>query len=239
MVVCHQTKTMKQIIRVPVTQQVVESIKESILNGQFPVGNRLPAEAKLCDMLHVSRSSVREAMRVLQAEGYVRLEAGKGATVADNQSHDYDTVRKWFQESAPKLEDYAEVREVLEPLCVKLAIEKSDHNEKFSDIEKIHQDFIDADKEHNVSLMAKCDEQFHSQIALRSHNSVLEKMNTLLSTELWKYRLMSISAQANGIKTISEHQAIYDAMRKHDVDAAQKAMLKHIAAVRVDIKTLF
>lgn len=228
---------MKEIVRIPITQQIVSSVKESIMNGQFPVASKLPPEVKLCEMLCVSRSSVREALRVLQAEGYIKMEAGKGATVIDNQSHDYDTVRKWFSEFAPKLEDFTEVREALEPLCMKLAISKSTASE-LEELLRIHREFIEADKTHNVSLMAKDDEQFHTQLAIMSHNAVLVKMNELLSTELWKYRLMSISAQKNGLKTAAEHQAICDALAEKDSDKALKAILTHLNAVRSDVQSL-
>jgi len=228
---------MKEIIRIPVTTQVVSSIKESIIDGQFAVNERLPAEAKLCEMLHVSRSSIREAMRVLQAEGYVELEAGRGAVVRDNQSHDYNTVRKWFGEFAPKLEDFTDVREVLEPLAVKLSIERGNEQE-FAKLLEIHRAFIEADKEHNVSLLATLDEQFHTQIAIMTHNTLLEKITAVLNDELKKYRVMSISAQSDAKKTIAEHRMICDAIKAKDIPMGMKAMLDHLKAVRIDINSL-
>ena len=58
---------MKEIQRISITDAVVENMKELIESGEYEAGQKLPTEAKLCEMLKVSRTSVREAFRVLQA----------------------------------------------------------------------------------------------------------------------------------------------------------------------------
>lgn len=228
---------MKEIVRVPITQQVVDAIKESILNGDFPVGKKLPSEQKLCEILSVSRSSVREAMRVLQAEGYLRLESGKGAIVLDNTSRDYNTVQKWFQEHGPKIEDYTAVREALEGLAASLAAVNW-QEDALEALETTHEEFIKAEAVHNVKEMADLDERFHTQIAIMSQNPLLEKMNELLNENLRDYRLMSIFGQASEKNTIKEHQKIIDQIRQKSPDGARSAMLEHLAAVRSKVKSL-
>lgn len=228
---------MKEIIRVPVTTQVVEAIKDSIINGQFAIGKKLPAEAKLCEMLHVSRSSIREAMRVLQAEGYIELKAGCGAVVEDNQSHDYDTVRKWFIESAPKLEDFSEIREALETLSVRLAAQRGTEPEQ-NELYRIHQEFIEAAHKNNVVQMADSDEAFHTQIVTMAHNSLLTKLNTLLITELKKYRVMAISVKKTSENTIREHERIYDSLKIREERVAVSAMLEHLAMSTAEMKQI-
>ena len=218
---------MKSVKRVSVTKQIVESIKESIISGQFTVGEKLPAENKLCELLKVSRSSIREAMQALQVEGYVELIPGRGAFVRDNNSHDYDTVRKWFIDSVPTLEDYTEVREAIEPLAIRMAIQRGTE-EELENLIQIHKEFIEAEKVKNVSLMAKLDEKFHTQIVLMSHNSLLNKINTLLASELKKYRVMSISVKEHSDNTIREHDLICESIKNRDARLATSAMLKHL-----------
>ncbi len=225
---------MRTVKRVPVAKQVIDSIKESIINGRFEVGEKLPPEVKLCEMLGVSRSSVREALQALQVEGYVELIPGRGAFVRDNQSHDYNTVRKWFIETAPTLEDYTEVREAIEPLAVRMAIQRGNDAE-LEVLLRIHGDFIAAEAENNVTLMASLDEQFHSQIMLMSHNVLLEKINTLLNHELKKYRVMSISVKEHSDNTIREHELICESIRKKDPRLATSAMLKHLGMTLADM----
>jgi GntR family transcriptional repressor for pyruvate dehydrogenase complex len=225
---------MKSIKRVSVTKQVVESVKESIISGQFTVGEKLPAEVKLCELLKVSRSSIREAMQALQVEGYVELIPGRGAFVRDNQSHDYNTVRKWFIESVPTLEDYTEVREAIEPLAVRMAIQRSTE-EEIQALLDIHQEFIDAEKENNVSLMANLDEKFHTQIIVMAHNVLLSKINSLLASELKKYRVMSISVKEHSDNTIQEHGMICKSIKMRDARLATSAMLKHLEMTLSDM----
>jgi len=77
---------MSVIKRIPVTAQIAESIREAIVKGHFQIGDKLPPELKLCEMLKVSRPSIREAMQLLQAEGYVELLPGRGAFVRESKS---------------------------------------------------------------------------------------------------------------------------------------------------------
>ena len=113
---------MKEIQRISVADAVAESIKELICTGKYAVGQKLPTEAKFCEELHVSRTSVREAFRLLQAQGYVELRPGKGAFVADFQT---GQQVNWFEVDDAKYNDYMEVRVAIETLAVRLAVERA------------------------------------------------------------------------------------------------------------------
>ena len=64
---------MKEIQKISITDMVAENIKELISTGKYAPGEKLPTEASFCQMLGVSRTSVREALRILQALGYVTI----------------------------------------------------------------------------------------------------------------------------------------------------------------------
>jgi GntR family transcriptional repressor for pyruvate dehydrogenase complex len=226
---------MKAVERVPVTTQIAESVRESIVKGQFQIGDKLPPEIKLCELLKASRSSVREALRQLQAEGYVELLPGRGAFVRHNQSHDYDTVRRWFIAASPNLRDFTEVREALEPLAVRMAVERGTATE-YKTLESIHNDFSAAAKENNVSALAGLDEKFHTQIITMSHNSLLGNINDILNSELKEYRIRSISVKANSENTVREHARILVSIRKKDAHTAAAAMLSHLGMVLNDMQ---
>ncbi len=212
----------------------MDSIKESILEGKYPIGSKLPTEVKLCEMLNVSRSTVREAMRSLQAEGFVELIAGKGAFVLDNQGHNYDTIRTWFIESAPNLKDSTEVREALETLQVTKAIKRGT-KEELEELKAIHTLFIEENKSNNVSALAALDEQFHTQICSMAHNALLSKINLLTAHDLRKYRYMSISVKENSDNTIREHALIIQAIEEGDGHKASAYMLAHLGSSLADI----
>ena len=75
----------REIQRISVTDAVVDRLREMIENGEYKVGEKLSTETELCKMFKVSRTSVREALRVLQTMGYVEMLPGKGAFVSDFQ----------------------------------------------------------------------------------------------------------------------------------------------------------
>jgi GntR family transcriptional repressor for pyruvate dehydrogenase complex len=226
---------MKSVKRMSVTTQVVESVRESIVKGQFRIGDKLPTEGKLCELLNVSRSSLREALRQLQAEGYVELQAGRGAFVRDNQSHDYNTVRRWFITASPNLRDFTEVREVLEPLAARMAVERGTEAECKA-LRKIHEDFVAAAEENNVSALAALDEKFHTQIMTMAHNSLLSSISELLNSKLKEYRVRSISVKDSSQNTVREHNKILAGIGKRDAPAAAAAMKGHLSMTMKDMK---
>ena len=113
----------KAITRVSITDSVVDRIREMIESGAYEVGEKLPTEAKLCEMLSVSRTSVREATRVLQTLGYVTLVPGKGAFVADLKPSDGEE-ENWFDVENVQFYDFMEVRMAIETLAVRLSVER-------------------------------------------------------------------------------------------------------------------
>ena len=213
---------MKPIMRISVTSQIVDSIKESIENGQFPVGKKLPAELELCKLMHVSRSSVREAL--YQAQGYVELQAGKGAFVRSKKPNDtYEAIRQWFISSAPNLEDFIEVRLAIDPLAASLASVKGTEKE-IRQLADIHEQFAKANTANDVPRLVSLDEQFHSQILKMSHNVLLKQISELLLKELKQYRTMSITAKKNSDNTVAEHGAVLQAIASRNKEKAPSSI---------------
>lgn len=80
---------MEPIKRVPLVHQVEERIKDLIKEEKLQPGTKLPTEKELCTNLNVSRGTVREAFRFLQAKGIVELKTGKGAFVAEKRQKNH------------------------------------------------------------------------------------------------------------------------------------------------------
>lgn len=229
---------MKAITRVSVTQQIVDAIKEDIANGHFSAGQKLPAELSLCRMMNVSRSSVREALYQLQAEGYVELRPGKGAFVHSASPNDVsESIRQWFISTAPTLEDYMEVRAAINPLAAELACERASQDE-ISQLSAVHEQFIQANTNGDIPRLVSLDEQFHAQIFKMSHNALLKKISDLMAKELQQYRVMSISAKENSDNTVQEHKAVLDAISAHNKEDASRSMLHHLEKARLGIITV-
>ena len=219
------------------TEQVVDSIKDSIIKGEFKLGAKLPSEDSLCNSIGVSRSTIREAFRVLQTMGYVELKPGRGAFVSDTNPRDITSIYRWFKESAPTLEEFTEVRCVLETLAIKMAIERADDSE-IEELKNINTAFHKAIKIGNTLKVSFLDESFHEHIFLMTKNSLLVNLNKLIATEFRKYRLMSFSIGKNRQSALLCHNNIMDSISKRDKAGGIKQMKNHMKQVIIDMENI-
>lgn len=226
---------MKAVERVPVVQQAMKSIKAYIMEGNVNVGDKLPTEMELCEMLSVGRGTIREAMRILQATGFVEIRPGRGAYVARTHEMDKEDLVQWFEENEIETKDVLEVRTAIEPLGIKLAIERC----KQADIKMlraIQEKSKDAAQQKDALALALCDEQFHSYIMECSHNKLLISLNKQISSYLKNFRNRTFYIPQNIQNFIPAHEAILDAFEKRDPALGEKCMLSHLGRVYSDLE---
>jgi len=221
--------------KMPITEQVVEKIMTSIVAGTYKEGDKLPTEQALCQELNVGRSTVREAFRVLQTMGYVELKPGKGAYVYSRTGNDSVDVRSWFKENVLQLKDFIEVREAIESLAIKIAIEKGTKDE-FSHLDAIHQRFLAAADMNDTIEMARLDEIFHEAIVSMTHNYLLININNLVSKEFKKYRSLSFSVRTNVESAVYAHKKIMEAIKRRDKTVAVESIVYHLHMVISDME---
>jgi GntR family transcriptional repressor for pyruvate dehydrogenase complex len=169
--------------------------------------------------------------------GYIELKPGRGAFVKSRSGNDRVNVRDWFLENALKLKDFIEVREAIESLAIKKAIEKGS-DEEFARLEDVHKQFVHAVKTNDVVEMAFLDETFHNFIVGMTHNSLLININGLVSNEFKKYRKISFSVQANAESAVKEHQKIMAALRARAQQIAAESIAHHLNMVVVDMESV-
>ena len=117
---------MEPIKRVPLVHQVEERIKDLIKEEKLQPGTKLPTEKELCTNLNVSRGTVREAFRFLQAKGIVELKTGKGAFVAEKKAEKPSPAINWLVANETDLRNVFELRYAIEPIAAKMTAEKID-----------------------------------------------------------------------------------------------------------------
>ena len=108
----------RKVEPVRIFEQAVDQIRSLVLNGELSLGDKLPTEMELSKLLNVGRSSVREALRVLEAEGLVEVRRGSGTYITrnhrcNNRSND---LVQWLLLREESLEQVFEVRESIEGL---------------------------------------------------------------------------------------------------------------------------
>lgn len=232
---CCEDDCMKAIERVPIVQQVADNLREYILSGDANVGDKMPTEMELCQRLAVGRGTVREAFRILQAEGFVEILPGRGAFVARTEEADIDTIIAWFAKNEVELKDCFEVRSAIEPLSIRLAIERCTETD-IEEIAQTHQGFLQAIEAGDALEIAKYDELFHNQIVEKSYNKLLISINQRVSEYIQTFRGKTFRLQQNVLNAVEPHSNIMRALLERDSDAGECFMRKHIQRIIDDLE---
>ena len=226
---------MKEIRRISITDEVVETIKEMIESGEYEVGDRLPTEMTLCDVLKVSRTSIREAIRVLQALGYVEIRPGKGTFVSSARTNSDD--KNWYDVADAQYFDFMEVR-MVEELSVRLAVERAT-DRQVRELEQIQSSFIDACENRDKLRLIMLDELFHTKIVTFSKNKLLLNINKQLVTAFRPYRSRTFMDDMFFNKAVEPHGRIVFCFQIRDAAMATKELHMHLQQSSDDMAIIY
>lgn len=196
----------------PLRDVVFYTLREAILKGELEPGERL-MELDLAEKLGVSRTPIREAIRKLELEGLVKMAPRKGAEVAEITLED--------------LTDVLEVRKNLEDLAVELSC-KNSTPEDIEQMKKCHENFKEALKSDDLTVMAEADEAFHNVIYNTTKNKRLIQILNNLREQMYRYRLEYIKDKRKRNTLVEEHSKIIQTISARDVEEAKKAIRLHI-----------
>ena len=196
----------------PLRDVVFNTLREAILRGDLQPGERL-MELQLADKLGVSRTPIREAIRMLEQEGLAVTVPRKGAEVA--------------KMTLKGMEDVLEIRGALDELAVELACERITE-EQLNDLKKRKQDFEVSLKSGNLKQIAEADVHFHDVIYDATCNPKLINLLNNLREQIYRYRVEYIKKAENHPILMEEHEAIYKALSKRDKQAAKAAIYRHV-----------
>jgi GntR family transcriptional regulator, transcriptional repressor for pyruvate dehydrogenase complex len=226
---------MKAVERVPIVQQVVESLKNYIITGHLEIGEKLPSEKELCETLSVGRGTLREAIRALEATGYIEMKPGKGAFIASKNHEDIKNLSVWFAKNEVEIIDFLRVRQAIEPLAVRLAIPNCTP-EDVRELQNIQQKIIDAATAFDAPTLSLCDEQFHAYIVKCSANKLLISIYNLMSIALREFREKTFFVPSNVKNVVRPHNAILQAFVDRNPEEGEKAMLLHLDLIMNDLE---
>ena len=227
---------MKAIQRMSITDSVVADIKEMIMSGEYKIGEKLPTEMKLCDQMGVSRSCVREAIRVLQAIGYVEIRPGKGAFVANYQKST-DNSSLWYDVEGVKFYDFMEVRMAIETLSVRLAVERAT-DKQIRELREIHTSFVEATEKRDMLKMIMLDELFHTKIITFTNNQLLININKQLLERFRIYRGDSFTNKMVYKNAVEPHERILLCFEMRNPSSAVEEMRKHLNITTQDMELI-
>ena len=204
-------------------QLVLETLRTYFQKDSVQVGDRFPTEKELCTSLGVGRGTVREAVKVLVAEGFLEIRPGLGTFVKSKTPAPTDSLSNWFLTNEMELQDLIVVRSTLEPLAAKLAIERCTE-EQLTMLKKNQKEAYEAAGRRDAAALARCDEEFHRTISMLSGNALLIEINEMISSQLSQFRQNTFQIKTNIDNFIPAHDAIIHAFEIHDAALGEKKM---------------
>jgi DNA-binding FadR family transcriptional regulator len=207
---------------------LADDLRERILRGDFPEGTALPPERELVVQTRMSRTTVREALRILEVQGLVTIKTGRagGAFVQrPGQESVADSVALLIRGRKIRIPALLETREAIEPFCAQLAA-RHRTDEDLELMERANE-AIAVDGTLAAFLQANVD--WHIAVATASHNELLTGFMLALSRAIYASTDNQGFIDAEVRKTtIRAHRSITDAIRNQDPDAAVRRMNRHV-----------
>lgn len=189
-------------------------LRDIIIEDDLPAGHRL-VEADLCRKLGVSRTPLREALKVLAGEGLVTLQANRGASVTELG---VDEIRELFVVIAE-----------LEALAAALCCERL-ASDQLARLEVIHRQMIAHHNLGNLHEYFLLNDKIHKSIVLLSGNSILIATHQRLMSRARRTRYQALLVAGRWEKSVAEHEALMEALRRSQGARARAIWRKHVLA---------
>lgn len=216
-------------MQVPKASDVLaDDLRERILRGEFPEGTALPPERELVAQTRMSRTTVREALRILEVQGLVQIRTGRsgGAFVKrPGEESIASTVTLLIRGRQVRLAALLETREAVEPACAQLASKyRTD-----ADLEALDRANEAIAREGSLADFLQANVDWHVAVAVASHNELLTGFMGALSRAIYAATDNQGFIDANVRKTtLQAHRGITEAIRKGDAGAAMRRMTRHV-----------
>ncbi len=212
------------------SEDIVQQIKAQIFAGQIAPGHRLPSEMELTEQFRVSRTTVRDALRVLESQGLVDIKvgAGGGAFVAAPSTQPVsDSLTNMLRMHKTSIKELVEARLVVETSIVALAAKRA----TAADLKAMEQAIAAAREGHAVDdpYFMPHSVAFHIALAEAAKNKVL--LFTVNSFRSIFYETLEklLPAPDMAQRAIEDHQKILDAIKARDAERGQQIMRAHLS----------
>jgi DNA-binding FadR family transcriptional regulator len=225
-------------------EKIAQDLMRRILAGEFDDSNILPSERALQESYSVSRTVVREALKLLAARGLVTTGTGQGAVISKNLTAPaIDALLLAFHRSHARVEDLLNTRLMIEPETAALAAQHATPLQirRLHDLGRAMADLADSDQPiRAASLSYDVNAQFHGLLAQASQNPVLEILIAILVGIIWRQQNTIDLRQPpeHHARTAAQHEAIARAVAAHDSEGARRAMTEHLETTRQNLSSV-
>lgn len=203
----------------------------ALLEGpEFPVNSRLPAERDLSTQLGLSRSALREALEVLEAEGRIWRHVGQGTFVGSRPAPEPAALSLVTTRTSPA--EMLETRLLVEPLLARMAALRASEAE----IAQMQRLLEKSEAAHDAKTWELWDGRLHRAVAEAAHNglllSIFDAFNAMRRQAKWSALRQAALTPARHAAYCAHHRAYVTAIASRDPAKAESVMRKHIEAVR-------
>ncbi len=200
------------IARKALHDEVTARLRDLIVEGELASGVRVP-ERELCERFGISRTPLREALKILASEGLVDLQHHRGAVVASL--------------TAESLDDLFQVMGALEALAGEIACARASDAD-IADIRALHERMLEHHARHELSEYFRLNQQIHEHIIAAAGNPVLSQIYRGLSVRIRRARYMANLSKGRWDQAVSEHQQILDALTVRDGRRLGRLLREHL-----------
>ncbi|MFS0776909.1 GntR family transcriptional regulator [Neobacillus sp. 3P2-tot-E-2] len=198
---------------VPYYEKLYHTIKKMIFEGKLKPGDRI-IETQLAKDFNVSKSPVREAIRILEKEGLVIVDQKSRVMV--------------YQPTMKDVEEIYFCRMALESFAVEL-VTRIATNDELDEIEKtlMHTEQAIRDSQKNDTIIT-LNELFHSLIINYTQNSRLQKQLNDLKSLIYFFRVLNTQGENRADNILNQHRKIFECIKRREADQASQAMINHL-----------
>ena len=222
-------------------RDVAEAILREASRRGLGVGSQLPTERGLAADLQLTRSTVRSAMAVLESDGAITREVGRGTYLRFDPTIELvglgfgsNGANTFLNDVGPA--DVMAARLILEPTAMLLVVDQATE----ADFDEAERCLDGCGGANNYDDFEKWDLSFHRSLIEGAHNPLLERMYGLIEIarqgDLWGTMKRRGDSHARRQKSFREHEAILAALRSRDGRRAQEAMNTHLATVEAFLR---
>ncbi|QNG61615.1 FadR/GntR family transcriptional regulator [Metabacillus idriensis] len=221
---------------------IVEQLKEFFLNGELKQGDKLPPERELASRFNVSRTSIREALRILEINGVIEIRQGGGSYI---KKTGFPCTSEELSAVISKAENHLvyemlELRRAIEADSAYLAAQRATSQE----LNKLRKALeLMAASKNDVESGLKADFNFHLNIVQATHNSLFIELIQTLSEQMEDTiratRRHRLSDPDRAHDTIDEHKKIYAAIASGNSTLAKQLVEEHITRIKSELSEYF
>lgn len=220
------------IKKISLQSEITKYIEEYIKDENLKCGDKLPSQAELAEMMDVSRTSLREAVRTMEGQGLLTVQNGKGVYVGEKYETDVIQTTITFHREKEQLAEILEVRSVLEKEVLKMVIHRITE-EEIEELGKITDVLMK--KYRAKEWKVEEDKAFHWKIYGCCHNSAMTNVMMSVMGSLNKFWEHPLNIEMPFEKGMPFHEELYKAIRRRDLKGALQANEEIIKDIRNEI----